>query len=108
MPTVERGGVWSHNMLWLEPVTSCVNTNLTIDYKFTNNAITTSIDNYNLTDRGGLVNLTTEYPFYIPCTSTQEVESKLNIIKLPGGMRSKEVEREAMVVYDALHAEHHE
>ena len=48
-------------------------------------------------------------PTYIPCTSTQEVESKLNInIELPGGMRSKEVEREAMVVYGALHAEHHE
>ncbi|KIM73246.1 hypothetical protein PILCRDRAFT_731444 [Piloderma croceum F 1598] len=64
MPMVERGGVWSHEMLWLEPVTSCVNTNLTIDYKLTNNAITTSIDNYNLTDRGGLVNLTTEYPTF--------------------------------------------
>ena len=64
MPTVERGGVWSHNMLWLEPTTSCVNTKLTIDYKFTNNAITTSIDNYNLTDRGGLVNLTTKYPTF--------------------------------------------
>jgi hypothetical protein len=64
MPMVERGGVWSHDMLWLEPVTSCVNTNLTIDYEFTNNAITTSIENYNLTDRGGLVNLTTEYPTF--------------------------------------------
>jgi hypothetical protein len=64
MPTVERGGVWSHNMLWLEPVTSCVNTNLTIDYKFRDNAITSSIYNYNLTDRGGLVNLTTEYPTF--------------------------------------------
>jgi hypothetical protein len=64
MPAVERGGVWSHDMLWLEPVTSCVNTNLTVDYKFANNQITTSIETYNLTDRGGLVNLTTKYPTF--------------------------------------------
>jgi hypothetical protein len=64
MPTLERGGGWSHDMLWLEPVTSCVNTNLTIDYTFTKNAITSSIDTYNLTDQGGLVNLTTDYPTF--------------------------------------------
>jgi hypothetical protein len=65
MPTLEHGDEWSHDMLWLELVTSCVNTNLTIDYTLTGSSLTSSIDTYNLTDRGGLVNLTTDYPkFY--------------------------------------------
>jgi hypothetical protein len=62
MPTLEHGGGWSHDMLWLEPVTSCVNTNLTIDYTLTGSSLTSSIDTYNLTDQGGLVNLTADYP----------------------------------------------
>jgi hypothetical protein len=64
MPTLQHSGAWSHEMLWLEPVTSCVNTNLMIDYVFPNNAKPTQIYNYNLTNQGNLVNFTTKYPTF--------------------------------------------
>ncbi|KIJ43337.1 hypothetical protein M422DRAFT_170141, partial [Sphaerobolus stellatus SS14] len=57
---IPNGATWSQDVLWLEPVTSCVNTNLTIDYTLDNiNFVRVP---FNLTDRGGFVNLTKEYP----------------------------------------------
>lgn len=64
IPVLQRGGAWSHEVLWLEPITSCVNTNLTLDYALTNNADPAQVDYYNLTDRGGFVDLTTVYPTF--------------------------------------------
>ncbi|KAJ7468476.1 hypothetical protein FB451DRAFT_1400855 [Mycena latifolia] len=57
-----RGGVWSEDVLWLEPVSSCVDTNLTIDYALDGSYSTTQMGTYNLTDRGGFYNLTHDYP----------------------------------------------
>jgi hypothetical protein len=59
-PTVPHGGTWSNEVLWLEPVSSCVNTNLTIDYKLMGRP--NSATEVNLTDRGGFVDLSHNYP----------------------------------------------
>ncbi|KAF9013149.1 hypothetical protein BDQ17DRAFT_1321040 [Cyathus striatus] len=60
-PSLKDGATWSQEMLWLEPVTTCVDTNLTIDYVLEDGP-NASIDTFNLTDRGGFVGLTTQYP----------------------------------------------
>lgn len=62
LPTLKGGGVWSQDMLWLEPVTSCVNTNLTVEYVLADNGF--NHNQLSLVDRGGFVNLTTEYPTF--------------------------------------------
>jgi len=59
-PTAPRGGTWSNEVLWLEPISSCVNTNLTIDYKLMGGP--NLVKEVNLTDRGGFVNLSHDYP----------------------------------------------
>jgi len=61
MPTLRHGGTWSQNMLWLEPVSSCVNTNLTVDYILRGSPYSGTTE-FNLTDRGGFANLTRDYP----------------------------------------------
>ncbi|KAF9449834.1 hypothetical protein P691DRAFT_727314 [Macrolepiota fuliginosa MF-IS2] len=61
LPEVPRGGTWSQDIMWLEPVTQCVDTNLTIDY-FLTEGPDGSIKDFNITDRGGFVNLTHEPP----------------------------------------------
>jgi hypothetical protein len=63
LPSAQTGGNWSEEVLWLEPVTSCVNTNLTIDYRLGSDPYTT-IETFNVTDRGGLYNFTSQYPEY--------------------------------------------
>ncbi|KAJ7115566.1 hypothetical protein C8R43DRAFT_1038842 [Mycena crocata] len=57
-----HGGVWSEDVLWLEPVSSCVDTNLTLDYTMHNSIDMNGVRFYNITDHGGFYNLTTEYP----------------------------------------------
>ncbi|KAJ7201113.1 hypothetical protein GGX14DRAFT_544817 [Mycena pura] len=56
-----NGGVWSEDMMWLEPVTACVDTNLTLDYTLHANDFL-EFSHYNITDRGGFFNLTSHYP----------------------------------------------
>jgi hypothetical protein len=53
-----RGSVWSEDVLWLEPVTECVPTNLTVDYTM-EGLPGTPIEQFNLTDRGGFIDLVT-------------------------------------------------
>lgn len=62
LPTLQRGGVWSEDILWLEPVSTCVNTNVTVDYREKNRYDLDFSSDYNLTDRGGFVNLTRDWP----------------------------------------------
>ncbi|KAG8818513.1 hypothetical protein FRC17_010805 [Serendipita sp. 399] len=62
LPTLRRGGVWSQEILWLEPVTACVNTNLTIDYQLYSPDSGPISVQYNLTDRGGFANLPFDKP----------------------------------------------
>lgn len=61
LPEIRNGGTWSQNILWLEPVTQCVDTNLTVDY-FLMDGPEGQIDIFNLTDHGGFVNLTRASP----------------------------------------------
>ncbi|KAF7348184.1 hypothetical protein MSAN_01771300 [Mycena sanguinolenta] len=57
-----HGGMWQQDVLWLEPVSSCVDTNLTLDYTLSNAVSTHENDKFNLTDRGGFFNLTHDFP----------------------------------------------
>ncbi len=61
LPDVKNGATWSQDVLWLEPVTECVNTNLTVDY-FMNDGPDGRINEFNITDQGGFINLTHEPP----------------------------------------------
>ncbi|KAJ7226321.1 hypothetical protein C8J57DRAFT_206099 [Mycena rebaudengoi] len=53
-----NGGVWEEDVLWIEPVSACIDANLTVEYELHHQ---TEI-NVNLTDRGGFSGLTHEYP----------------------------------------------
>jgi hypothetical protein len=61
IPVLRNGATWSQDILWLEPVTQCVDTNLTIDY-FMMDGPDNLINNFNLTDHGGFVNLSPDPP----------------------------------------------
>jgi hypothetical protein len=60
-----HGATWSEDLLFVEPGTSCVNLNFTLDFQVSVNDNASSIvDVVYLTDRGGFVNLNHTYPFY--------------------------------------------
>ncbi|KAF5357144.1 hypothetical protein D9756_006456 [Leucocoprinus leucothites] len=61
VPDITQGGTWSQDVLWLEPVTACANTNLTIDYVQPPGPII-DIHSYELTDRGGFYGLRHQQP----------------------------------------------
>lgn len=64
-PVTPYGSVWSEDILFIEPESSCVDLNLTIDFtlpKYTSQG--DSVYNAVLTDRGGFVNLNRTYPFW--------------------------------------------
>ncbi|WQF90433.1 hypothetical protein CDEST_15447 [Colletotrichum destructivum] len=63
---IERGASWSEDLLFIEPIASCVNTNLTLDFEVeTNRSFTsTGIRNLRLTDRGGFVHMNQTNPSY--------------------------------------------
>ncbi|EKM76725.1 hypothetical protein AGABI1DRAFT_108582 [Agaricus bisporus var. burnettii JB137-S8] len=64
VPTeVEIGGTWSQDILWIEPETECVDTNLTVDY-FLFDTLQPGFDEFNITDHGGFYNLTREPPSF--------------------------------------------
>ncbi|KAF9443005.1 hypothetical protein P691DRAFT_764685 [Macrolepiota fuliginosa MF-IS2] len=62
LPNVTNGATWTQDILWLEPVTECVNTNLTFDYILDSYIPNASVEHYNLTDHGGFSNLTRVQP----------------------------------------------
>jgi hypothetical protein len=55
----DRNVTWQEDILFIEPVTACVDTNLTFDYTESENKNISSSGptDYRLTDRGGFVNL---------------------------------------------------
>ncbi|KUJ17330.1 uncharacterized protein LY89DRAFT_733185 [Mollisia scopiformis] len=62
-PGFEHGAAWSEDLLFIEPETVCVDTNITIDYTVApGQNFTTSIIDLVLTDHGGFVNANTTYP----------------------------------------------
>ncbi|KAE9566910.1 hypothetical protein CGMCC3_g16935 [Colletotrichum fructicola] len=66
VPTdIELGASWSEDLLFIEPIASCVNLNLTLDFEVNYTASSFyNFDKLRLTDRGGFVNLNHTYPYY--------------------------------------------
>ncbi|XP_006463236.1 hypothetical protein AGABI2DRAFT_120061 [Agaricus bisporus var. bisporus H97] len=63
MPSLPSGGTWSEDILWLEPATACVDTNLTVEYVISfglNSAA--NVASFNIIDHGGFYDLTQDYP----------------------------------------------
>lgn len=60
-PGFAYGVTWEEDILFIEPETVCVDTNLTLDFTITS-ANSSLIDKVALTDRGGFVHLNTTYP----------------------------------------------
>jgi hypothetical protein len=67
-PSSDTGFAWEEELLWIEPDTSCVDLNVTVDY-----AISPLGGGMNarLTDRGGIVNLPEDYPV-VDLSNTQD------------------------------------
>lgn len=61
-PSNGEGGGWFRDVLWLEPITQCIDTNLTIQYKISSDLTTPVANSTVLVDKGGLFNLTTKQP----------------------------------------------
>jgi len=64
-PLQQYGSTWSEDILFIEPETQCVDTNLTLDFmipEYTSQGST--ISNLVLTDRGGFANLSHHYPVW--------------------------------------------
>ncbi|KAH7166582.1 hypothetical protein EDB81DRAFT_919091 [Dactylonectria macrodidyma] len=63
IPEIEFGSSWQEDLLWIEPVTECVDTNLTIEF---DKILYTTDNPYEeqsfLVDNGGFVNLSPDYP----------------------------------------------
>ena len=55
-----KGMEWTEGLLWIEPETACISTNLTIYYTL---ATGNNIEDFFLMDRSGFVNMTHDYPF---------------------------------------------
>ncbi|KAI8584774.1 hypothetical protein K450DRAFT_217977 [Umbelopsis ramanniana AG] len=61
-PSDNQGGQWYRDVLWLEPATECVDTNLTIQFKLSDDLTTPVNNSMVLVDKGGLFDLTTTQP----------------------------------------------
>ncbi|KAF2742652.1 hypothetical protein M011DRAFT_412228 [Sporormia fimetaria CBS 119925] len=65
-----HGATWTEDLLFIEPETECVNTNLTIDFTVTSAQARSGVGGIDeiaemfLTDRGGFANLNRTYPEY--------------------------------------------
>ena len=60
----QLGAQWSEDLLFVEPETICVNTNLTIDFTIGSESHADSVQDLVLTDRGGFANLSKNVPEY--------------------------------------------
>ncbi|KAG2184428.1 hypothetical protein INT43_000337 [Umbelopsis isabellina] len=64
-PNEEGESSWSREILWLEPESACVDTNLTVRYQVSSDLVTSLVITKNSTvivDNGGIANLTTIQP----------------------------------------------
>lgn len=62
-PVLPFGGIWSEDLLFIEPETECVDLNITLDFKipFSNDEMDLVID-LAVTDHGGFTNFNKEIP----------------------------------------------
>lgn len=59
VPYFQSGGNWNQQILWLEPVTECVDLNVSYDFTLLDaspSSPTLQLSNYAITDRGGFAN----------------------------------------------------
>lgn len=64
-PWTQHGSSWSEDILFIEPVTHCADTNVTLDFEIPKvKSKATNVANLVLTDRGGFTNLVTEWPHW--------------------------------------------
>jgi len=62
---LSHGAVWSEDLLFVEPETKCVDTNLSLEFRVSLNSQTsTQFHEFFLVDNGGFVNLNQTYPAY--------------------------------------------
>lgn len=68
IPTgLEHGGTWTEDLLFIEPETQCVNTNLSLDFYIPEDPTSLTYDlskTLSLVDHGGFANLNHTYPDY--------------------------------------------
>jgi hypothetical protein len=67
VPKIPYGATWSQEMLWVEPVTTCLDLNFTLNYQLDATAqilstFSSAKLNISLTDKGGLRNVNLTYP----------------------------------------------
>lgn len=62
---VSQGAEWTEDLLWMEPFTECVDTNLTLEYTIPDppSLSYTNMQNISLIDNGGFSNLIQQYPY---------------------------------------------
>ncbi|KAF9441201.1 hypothetical protein P691DRAFT_766599 [Macrolepiota fuliginosa MF-IS2] len=74
LPKLPNGGTWSQDLLWLELVTQCIDTNLMLNYSMSAVGIQGPVYSMdlNLTDYGGFVNLT--YNISVPNRGGQHID----------------------------------
>ena len=65
-----HGGVWSEDITWIEPITECVDTNLTFEIFVAQDA--SNISDVDLVDHGGFTNLPAEMPSMDAAQASQE------------------------------------
>lgn len=58
------GATWSEDLLFIQPETECVDTNLTFDFTIPPDGQTSGVLNLRLVDHGGFANLDHERPYY--------------------------------------------
>ena len=61
---ISQGADWTEDLLWLEPMTDCVDTNLTLEYTLPDGNFFNkfNLENVSIIDNGGFTNLIQEYP----------------------------------------------
>jgi len=57
------GGEWTEDLLWIEPETACVNTNISVEFRIPYTGLTSfSLENISLVDDGGFADLVQHWP----------------------------------------------
>lgn len=61
---ISQGADWTEDLLWLEPMTECVDTNLTLEYTLPNGDYFNhfNFENVSIIDNGGFAGLIQQYP----------------------------------------------
>jgi hypothetical protein len=61
-PNNEEASTWSRELLWLEPESACVDTNLTLQYQISSDLVSIVENSTMVVDKGGITHLTTKQP----------------------------------------------